>query len=699
MTFECQCPERGQCPIHKRWMSVREHQMCQGVNVLEAVRNQYLSVWQKAAHETETPQTSRGIGNVVARAIRIATLGMVGPYSACQKYQAALNQVLPMGHSPLATVPIDREMLVKHLIWHLLPLGGALSWVWRKHAKKLREIAPTCNGRKVIAIGSPGRKDKWLYDSIDDVKRELDGLGFEFIEFQGRKAGEAASFLQMMSMIRTTDPNHVFLYGHSHGLTKPKQPDGSPCHIWIDLLWDTVACNAERAIEALEKKALAGSFTSDNVLKLRKLDVEWFYAGRFFWGRCASVFARNWMYVPRMYGGVEFWPGAHFKRHEVATLFHELPARLMLKTPAKKIPHFGQFFLHMRRGLSQRIRRCETIVRWLSHWLAKISLAKEPHSDLDNKLYDKDYLNNTVLPDHSRWEQSQRPITYHAETRTRRLHQPDWFYRSYQQIIADVHDWCDRLPHISAVSGIPRSGILPASLIAMRRNIPLVPIESLTGGFGPKKTTLRPINHPVGPVLVVDDTSWTGGSMRQQRVLLSGKQVIFGALYASQYQSEKLDTFGHPLSTPLHTFEYNFMRDALVRNFIIDFDGVLCDDWDGRNEDQHPEEYRAFLLSSPPKHFQPQFPVKAIVSGRLGKYRKESEQWLVNHGVRCRELILPFQTLEERSRGSIATEKARVYQRYPKATLFVESSASQAAEIFRMTGRPVFCTDTMTLWQ
>lgn len=40
---------------------------------------------------------SRGLGDLVAFAIRIATLGLVKPCGACKRRQAALNRALPCG--------------------------------------------------------------------------------------------------------------------------------------------------------------------------------------------------------------------------------------------------------------------------------------------------------------------------------------------------------------------------------------------------------------------------------------------------------------------------------------------------------------------------------------------------------------------------------------------------------------------------
>ena len=51
------------------------------------------------------------------------------------------------------------------------------------------------------------------------------------------------------------------------------------------------------------------------------------------------------------------------------------------------------------------------------------------------------------------------------------------FYRSYQQLTSDMHAW--ELPDFAAICGVPRSGIIPATILALRRNLHSVPLSDL----------------------------------------------------------------------------------------------------------------------------------------------------------------------------------------------------------------------------
>jgi hypoxanthine phosphoribosyltransferase len=44
---------------------------------------------------------------------------------------------------------------------------------------------------------------------------------------------------------------------------------------------------------------------------------------------------------------------------------------------------------------------------------------------------------------------------------------------SYNQLVKDVRAFCGQLPKVDCVIGVPRSGMLVASLIALNLNIPL----------------------------------------------------------------------------------------------------------------------------------------------------------------------------------------------------------------------------------
>jgi len=709
--FDCICPKAGFCERHNRKKGGREHQICKGENVSTSDRDTYLARWEREAkvpskavvtvvNSAHVFQPRALPGTELAKLLswfrqtsgcgcqeRAALMDRNGP-DWCESHideivgwmteaaskagvagyiaslvpgvglaakeivkQAIANArknaraVRPQVREQAPKIkgePIDRSKLVKHLLWHFYPADQENAWVWKKHAKLICQLAKDFNGRKLVTIVTKGKKDRHELAELDDVLAEFDQtLGIEFLTVENNtRLGEGASFITMLAMIESTDPNEVFFYGHNKGVTHGDQPPTAPPHLWADAMYETVMFNQDEAIKVLDTRAMAGSFVSPHtMIKMPELVGKWFFAGTFFAGRSRDVFARQWRYIPKAYGCVEMWPGILFEAHEIGTLFH----------------------IHA-------------------------SCLYQPH-----------YWANDVTPALQRWrdgERIRRPIDQqHRNTR--------FVYKSMQQVMADINDWCDRLPPIGAVAGIPRSGCLVASAIALRKQIPLLSIDALMTGKSSYRKGGRPLKESKDPTLVVDDTCWTGSHMQDVRDRLKGPGYIFGALYRNPDSPGVIETWGEILTTPRHTFEYNFLRDYLAKDYVLDFDGVLCLDWNGRDEEAFEDEYRSFCETSPAKHMLPLWDVRAIVTGRPRAYEKETRQWLVNNGVKCGELIMPFATIAERKRHNVAAVKAREYQRlaHAGATLFVESEASQAAEIFRLTSLPVFSIETNTLQQ
>lgn len=562
---------------------------------------------------------------------------------------------------------INRNKLVKHLLSHILPVVGKSEWVWKRHCERLKANVHRFNGRKLIAVATPGHNDRFTMRegkpafslrSVDAV-REILGDEFEIFPMVNAGTGEVVSFVPLLEKILTDDPNHVFIWTHAKGVSHGQNTD-HPSHRWTDLLWETVFENDERAIEALDSRAVAGSFVMDGHAGHRVRGVgqpKFLFAGTFFWGRCCEVWQVDWRKIARNYGGVEMWPGLHFGREKIACLF------LDQTTDPRPWTHPGP-------------KGC---------------------------LYIPEYLSGEVEESIQSWRKNGRPFELLSDQKMPAVvTRHKWQYKSYAEVIEDTHAWCDRLPPISAVCGVPRSGAMLAALIAQRRNVPLLSLDSLRESKPSWRRPGRKQRDVAGPILLVDDTSFSGNSMRDYREMFKTRtDMLYGALYAKNQAVMSVDVWGFDLTTPLHTFEYNVLREGLTPNYVCDLDGVFRKDFHDHpgGEETHEAEYRYWLRNGAATHLLPTYPVAAIVTASLGKFRDLTEAWLKDHGIQYGELIQPFYSLADRIGQDVAAIKAQHYQRFSKATLFVESEASQASEIHRLTGRPVFCTDSMTMIQ
>lgn len=264
-----------------------------------------------------------------------------------------------------------------------------------------------------------------------------------------------------------------------------------------------------------------------------------------------------------------------------------------------------------------------------------------------------------------------------------------WQIFSFADLTRTVHEWESTLPELSGVCGVPRSGMIPAAMIALRRNIPLVSIESLIAGTATHRNPRsRSIAQPDGPTLLVDDTCCSGSSMRRYRNILAGRDVLFGAVWAAPPGQHEVDTFAATVDDHYHTFEWNVGRDMHAQSTMFDMDGILCEeppviDW---LPDRPNPEYEEWMPRARPL-LRPSFPLHSICTGRLERYRDVTEAWLARHGITYGRLIMhPATDWRTREHEGHAAYKARHYAA-SDAILFLESSHAQAKAIHEMCGK------------
>jgi orotate phosphoribosyltransferase len=281
-------------------------------------------------------------------------------------------------------------------------------------------------------------------------------------------------------------------------------------------------------------------------------------------------------------------------------------------------------------------------------------------------------------------------------------------YRSFSHLAENMRTWSTTLPRdIDLVVGVPRSGLLVANLIALYRDLPLADLDGLLEGnilaTGPRCS--RPLdenslNDRSRTILVVDDCVASGGAMREvmRKVepLRERHEVLLGAAYYDPRAEVALDVAYEPLHMP-YIFEWNLMHSWIVENGCLDMDGVLCHDPEPHEDDDGPL-YERFLRETKP-HMLPTRKIARIVTSRLEKYRALTESWLQRHGVRYEELTMmdcPSAAERDATRCH-GTYKAEVYRSNRRYQLFVESEAEQARHIARLSGKPVFCIETMEM--
>lgn len=247
----------------------------------------------------------------------------------------------------------------------------------------------------------------------------------------------------------------------------------------------------------------------------------------------------------------------------------------------------------------------------------------------------------------------------------------------------------------SGIVGVPRSGMLPASMLATQLHIPLGEIDGhgkirwlasgSRGGGG--------LASQAGPVVIIDDTVYAGSAMRRARLQVGKINALFAAIYVRPEVTSAVDLYARALPAP-HLLEWNFANNGPMCGFASDssfgngiasdLDGIIC-------HDEHSGGPVGTPYLTPRLH-----PVKLIITGRNEKYRAATEndlnRWRVKWG---RIVMLPNDVVCNTENA--AAHKAKHYAAAGQG-YFIESCPEQAQIIHRMTGKRVICPRADKVW-
>lgn len=280
-------------------------------------------------------------------------------------------------------------------------------------------------------------------------------------------------------------------------------------------------------------------------------------------------------------------------------------------------------------------------------------------------------------------------------------------YITYSDLAADIAAGIDKIPHdIDGVICIPRSGLLPGSIIAGTLNLPITTVDvfsnALTFGDAFLGKGLRAVRTNGGRrFLVVDDTCFNGSAMRRAWDTLShcalGRMCEFlfmpvylekkagGAAPPRKFWLKDLSGLKEASDMGIVLYEWNRFHHypQIGSAMLYDLDGVLVMD---PPDERDAAAYESYIKDPVPKYI-PTGPV-SVCTYRLEKWRGVTEESLRRLGVDLRRMVMTEGTYESRGLVSPEEYKARVYSS-GEWKLFVESSDRQAREIRRLSGKPV----------
>jgi uncharacterized HAD superfamily protein/orotate phosphoribosyltransferase len=267
---------------------------------------------------------------------------------------------------------------------------------------------------------------------------------------------------------------------------------------------------------------------------------------------------------------------------------------------------------------------------------------------------------------------------------------------TYHDLVSWTLNWVPALPRdYDVIVGIPREGLLIATILSLQFGKPLATPDSLVRG---QIWTSR--NNPSGKtiknILLVDDSSASGESMSDAVKYLQANgnwNISTAALFV-------IDEMKNTVDYHLKSIQNELVESALVHHkktlkIGFDMDGVICEDCPPPIDDNE-DEYVKWITTVRPRLI-PTYTIDIIVSNRLEKYRHQTEAWLHNYGVKYSKLVLWDISSKAERIGNWTDHKIAILQK-ERPTLFYESDINQAEIIHKRTGIPVLCTDTMVLF-
>lgn len=271
-------------------------------------------------------------------------------------------------------------------------------------------------------------------------------------------------------------------------------------------------------------------------------------------------------------------------------------------------------------------------------------------------------------------------------------------WRTHEDLVRSCRTNTSRLRalDIDIVVGVPRSGMLPATQIALSLMVPLSDVLSFCEGRSWGVSGHDEAAEAARRILLVEDSVSTGRDMRQAAERIAAARpdvtIIRCAVYTTKRSARDLDVYFEIVSRP-RIFEWNWFRHPLLEACCVDVDGILCAD-PTKAERRDEALYRTFLDKVHPC-VKPTVPIGALVTGRRERYRAQTERWMAVHGIPYRSLHMLAASTDSQTIERHATHKADVY-RASDAVLFIESDAGQAPLIATLAGKDVLCLSTLT---
>lgn len=286
-------------------------------------------------------------------------------------------------------------------------------------------------------------------------------------------------------------------------------------------------------------------------------------------------------------------------------------------------------------------------------------------------------------------------------------------YITLKDMVSTIRDNIYKIPRdIDFVIGVPRSGMIAASIISEYINVPLIDLNSFIEGVVPSGGHRLELfkSNTNKKVLVIDDTTFSGKAMNETKKKLApfkDYNFIYSVVYLEgEFGAPTIDLCLEDIRYRTKEgiqmlYEWNLFNHYphIMNTFMFDIDGVFCIE-NGRPDDMYESEYEEYIKNAKPR-FIPRVPINSIVTYRISKYEDITKNWLKENGIQYKNLYMfKANDWRERNYSGISAEKmkADIYKN-SDCKLFIESNDIEAQRICAWSGgKQVLCIDSNRLY-
>lgn len=269
---------------------------------------------------------------------------------------------------------------------------------------------------------------------------------------------------------------------------------------------------------------------------------------------------------------------------------------------------------------------------------------------------------------------------------------------SFEEAVGWAKDWANSLgDDYDVIIGIPRCGLLLASLIALRLGKPLAtPDLFVKGEVWNHGNVKRFKKGTIRKALVMDDSIHTGKSMKKTIKLLNAYdknlKIIKAALIITNASKKLINSYYKTISLP-RLFEWEILQTKTGKT-AIELNGVIHNKLKG-DFTSSPNLYCQLLKKVKPS-FIPPFEVDVLFGYGTKNDQDQIENWLKTHNVRYKKLFLYDPSSEPESNYT--------YYKISKilnegVSFFYETNFFEARRLHRITKIPVICFEKRYLFR